>query len=193
MLRRPDKKGFTLIELITTALIISILAAVTGGIVATLLPLFVYLPNEIKSRMVSDDIARQVIEGRPGSRGLRYASSITTAQNNVLAYVVGYPSTTDKYTVTFTYDTTADKIYVKINSGSNAAVPYYAASGITVTCPSNIFFKYYTAAGAVWTAGGSDTYNIGRVEITYTVAGSGSGSTQGSYTTTTGTNIKQYN
>ena len=167
----------------------------TAGIIATLMQLFLYMPRDINTRMISGDISQQVLEGYPGSRGIGYATSIITAQNNVLTYVVGYPASGEQYTVTFTYDTGADKIYMRIGSGSNVTVPYNAANNISVTCPSNIFFKYYKENGTAWTSGGADTYNIGRVEMTYTVI-TGSGSFeqgQGSFTTTIGTDVKQYN
>jgi prepilin-type N-terminal cleavage/methylation domain-containing protein len=193
-MKRHNKKGFTLVEIIITSLIIAILAAVTGGIIVVLMQLFMYLPRDMSARMVAHDISDQIVDGQTGSRGLRYAFSITTAQDNLLTYTVGYPSLTDQYNVTFTYDTTADKIYMKIGSGSNATVPYYALSGINVTCPSSKFFTYYKKDGTAWTSGGTDTYNIGRVEATYTVS-TGTGdfdSAEGSLTTTTGTDIKQY-
>jgi len=93
-----------------------------------------------------------------------------------------------------TYDTNADKIYKKVSAGSNVAVPNYVTSDITVTCPSNIFFNYYKKDGSAWTAGGTDTYNIGRVEMTYTVnTGSGVfGEGQASVTVTTASDVKQY-
>ena len=189
-----NNKGFTLIELVVTIAIIGILATVTAGIIVTLMQLFLYMPRDINTRMIAGDISQQVLEGYPGSRGIGYATSISTAQNNVFTYVVGYPTSSDQYTVTFTYDTNADKIYMRISAGSNVTVPYNASSNISVTCPSNIFFKYYKNDGTSWTSGGVDTYNIGRVEMTYTVV-TGSGlfnQAQGSFTTTTGTDVNQY-
>ena len=193
-MRPSSGKGFTLIELVVTSVIIGILAAVTAGIIATLMQLFIYIPRDINVRMIAEDISEQTLEGRPGARGIGYAKSVTTAQDKVFTYVVGYPASGDQYTVTFTYDANADKIYIKIGSGSNVTIPYNASSNISVTCPSNIFFKYYKADGTAWTSGGSDTYNIGRVEMTYTVV-TGSGlfdQAQGSFTMTTGADIKQY-
>ncbi|MDD5136288.1 MAG: prepilin-type N-terminal cleavage/methylation domain-containing protein [Candidatus Omnitrophica bacterium] len=193
-MRASDSKGFTLVELITTMVIIAILATVTAGIVVTLMQLLVYMPRDVNTRMVAESIAGQVLEGSPGARGIGYAVSINDAQDDRITYTVGYPSSSDQYTVTFTYNAGTDKVYMQIGSGSSSIIPYNAANNISVTCPSNVFFTYYKKDGTSWSAGGTDTYNIGRVEIAFTVV-TGSGlftQAQGSFTTTSGTDVKQY-
>ena len=185
-------RGATLIELIVTLVVIAVLSAVTAGIVVTLMQLFVYLPSEMNARQISHDIAEQIMEGEPGKRGARYAISITTATNTQIAYTVGYPSTRDQYTMTFTYNTGTDKVNMQVGSGSTTVVPYYASSNITVSCPADKFFTYYKADKSAWNpATETDTTLIRRVEITYTVA-TGSGVGQSSFTTTSGTDVKQY-
>jgi len=192
--RAPEAEGFTLIELVTTLVIISILAVVTAGIIVTLMQLFVYMPRDIKARMIAEEISDRILEGGPDARGLGYAVAINTAQADTLTYTVGYPAGADQYAVTFAYNIGTDKVYMQVGSGGSSVIPPDAAGDISVTCPSNVFFKYYKDDGSAWTAGGSDTYNIARVEMTYTVA-TGSGlfsQAQGSFSTTIGTDVRQY-
>ena len=193
-MRSSANRGFTLIELVTTTIVIAILATVTAGIIVTLMQLFVYIPRDVNTRSAAESISEQILEGFPGSRGVGYAVSINTAQSNLLTYTVGYPTSGDRYTVTFTYNTGTDKVYMQIGGGSSTVIPYNAANNISVACPSNIFFKYYKNDGTSWTAGGADTYNISRIEMTYTVmTGNGLFSqAQGSFTTIVGTDVKQY-
>jgi len=169
----------------------AIIAAAAGGIIVTFMQIFLYLPREMKAKTVAHDIAELSIEGEPNKPGMRYAATITNATDTSITFAVGYPTSADQVTMIFTYDTINHQ--VQRTAGASETIPYYDTSDVTVTCPSNIFFKYYDSSGNQITNRSTQALRntIRRIEMTYTVT-SGAGVAGGSYTTTSGTDIKQY-
>jgi len=189
-----NNKGFTLVELITTATVLAIIAVVAVGVIVTFMRIFLFLPREMKAKVVAHDIAEFAIEGEPNKPGLRYSETITTATATSITYVSGYPTAADQVTMTFTYDTINHQVQRTV--GATETIPYYDTSDITVTCTSDIFFKYYDSAGAQITNPNTQALRdtIRRVEMTYTVmTGTGDfNQAQSSFTTTSGVDIRQY-
>lgn len=208
----PDKRGATLIELIITTAIIAIIAAVSSGIIIILIQLFIYLPREMKTKMIAHDVMEVMTEGEPDIRGVRYSVQVVDASSTQFTYSFGYPGNTDKRTVRLEYDSGAKKIYRSYSAfGANlgtgpaappypatkTVVPYYAAGDITITgvlAAPNSVFTYYKQDGLSWTSGFDDLSEIRCVEIAMVVVtGSGSfGDSQRSFQTTSGADVKQY-
>jgi prepilin-type N-terminal cleavage/methylation domain-containing protein len=190
---RVKEGGFTLIELMVTMTILAIIAAAVAGVIATFVLLFLNLPREIKAKMIANDIAETVIKGVRDKPGIWHSISITDSTGTTCSYTAGYPTSADQVTMTFTYDTMNLKVTRTVGAAPAETIPYYTSGDSSVTCPSSVFFKYYDAAGSQIANPNTQALRntIRRIEMTYTVT-TGTGATQGSYTTTAGTDIKQY-
>lgn len=201
--------GFSTIELIATILIVLIIAAVTAGILASLMQLFVYLPREMKARTIASEAMEIMAEGEIGKRGMRYALEIQDASPAQFTYTFGYPGNTDRRNMRFRWDSTTNKIYRSYTAfgdpvlgpqppySAEDAVPYYATPEISIIGrPSspNIIFTYFKQDGSAWNGGVDPLNTIGRVEINIAVS-TGTGlftNWQSSFETTSGVEIKRY-
>jgi len=205
-----DRKGVTLIELVTTILIISIISAVTAGIVISLMQLFVYLPREMKARNIAHEVMDIMGEGETQRRGMRYAVEVQEALPTRFIYTFGYPGNTDKRIMRFRWDNASKKIYRSYTAfGSDLAtlpqppygpeelIPYYASDEISINgrpANPNTIFTYFKADGSAWLDEVDPLNRIRRVEITIgVITGTGLFSTwDSSFQTTSSVEIKQY-
>lgn len=205
-----DKKGFTVIELIITIVLIAIIAGVTSGIVINLMQLLIYLPREMKARSIAHEVMDIMDGGETQRRGLRYAVEVKDASPTQFTYTFGYPGNTDKRNMRFRWDGNSKKIYRSYTAfGSNLTtlpqppysaeelIPYYASNEISIngrpTSPNTIF-SYFKADGSPWLGGTEPYYTIRRVEINIRVTtGTGLFSNwDSSFETTSSIEIKQY-
>lgn len=204
-----NRKSFTLVELAVVISIIGILAATTAGIVVSLTQLIVYLPREMRAKIIAHEIMETMIEGESQKRGMRYATVVKDASPIQFTYTFGYPGNTDKRNVRFEWDSAENKIYRSYTAlgdvgddpppsySSEEAIPYYARGDISVTgraSAPNTIFTYFKADGTLWTEGVDPLYNIKRIEININVK-TGTGVFQfgeSSFDATSGTEIRQY-
>lgn len=202
------RRGATLIELITTIVIISILAAVSAGILISVLHIFIYLPKQLKTRMVGQEVINAVCEGESGKWGIRYSTEILDASDDQFTYSFGYPVNNDKRNIRFKYDGVTKKIYryctafgdpvtgtTNLSYGAAELIPYYATGDITIIPQPDIpLFSYFKQDGSAWISGTDPLYELRRVEIAFIVK-SGTGifeKWESAFTVTSGVEIKRY-
>lgn len=178
-----NSRAFTIIELITSFLIIAIVAAATAGIIMSLMEFFVYMPRDIKARRAASDAMDGIVEGEYGKRGIRYASSIVDASSSQFTYIVGYPTDSEKQVVRFIHDSANSKLY-RVNTSvgdvnpanlpaasSGFEIPYYALGG-SGTSAADVSISYPSDAGGVFTYYYSGP-NINRVQVQITATSGG--------------------
>lgn len=140
------KKGFTIVEILVVLTLISVIAAVTSGIVISSLQMLLHVPAEVDARKAAQDIINEMIDGRAGVWGVRYASAITTASTNDITYTVGNPAV---YNVSFSLN--GGRILRRVNGSPSAGeiIPYYGTNRITVApiAPSTQIFTYRNSSG----------------------------------------------
>lgn len=196
-----------MIELITTAMIITVLAATSAALIATSIQLFVYLPREMKARSAAQEALDVMIDGESGGSGsaavlmgMRSAASINGASPLHFTFITGYPGRENQRIVEFSYDQ-ASRVINRSHSavGSTGIVqeviPYYGSGDIKVygvAATPNSIFTYYKADGSAWVSGTDNVNTIARVDISIVVKCGAGSLTEGSFQTTTGVDIKQY-
>lgn len=197
-----NRKGFSLIELVTTMTVVAIIGAVTAGIIIYLVQLVVYAPREMKAKTIAHEAIETMIEGDTLHRGMRYAAEVVDASADQFSYKFGYPLTVnigptpaDRRGMSFAWDVTMMKLRrLSTAFGGDTyiideIIPYYATSEIAMTC----HFKYFDGTGLEWDAT-TPLYNIRRVEIDIQVR-TGTGLFQnweGSFHTVSSVDIKEY-
>ena len=202
-----SKNGATLIELVITMTIVSILAAVSAGIIISVIQMFVYLPREMKTRSVAAEAIDIMIDGQPLQRGMRYAAKVQDASTTQFTYTFGYPGNTDKKNVRFQLNN--GKIYrystvfgdpvngPPASYGPAELIPYYAGPDISISGPSGdpgTIFTYFKQDGSAWVSGVDPLNAIKRVDITIVVK-TGSGlfeKWETSFRTTSGVEVDQF-
>lgn len=200
-------KGVTLIELIVTVSIVAIITAATAGIIIYLMQLFIYMPRDIKTRAVADEIIYTMTEGESLKRGMRYSVQILDASPGQFSYTSGYPGNDDRRNIRFQLNN--GKIYRYATDfgspldgpqplyGPAETIPYYVSSDIVISgkgADPSAIFTYFKEDGSLWVSGTDPLYKIRRVEIGMAVK-SGAGifrNWEGSFYTTAGVEIKQY-
>lgn len=202
-----NKNGATLIELIITITIVSILAAVSAGIIISVMQMFIYLPREMTARSVAAEAVDIMIDGQSLERGMRYAVQVQDASPTQFVYTFGYPGNADKKNIKF--QLSDGKIYrystvfgdpitgPPASYGPAEIIPYYAQGDISISGPSGnpgTIFTYFKQGGSPWVSGVDSLNDIKRVDITIVVK-TGSGlfeNWESSFQTTSGTEIDQY-
>jgi prepilin-type N-terminal cleavage/methylation domain-containing protein len=205
MARRPS--GFALIELIVTFVIVSVLAALSAGVVVMVFQMFIFLPSELKTRTIAQEAISAMVDGEPAKRGMRYSAAILDASATQFTYTFGYPSNSEKRNMRF--QLTGNKIYrsyTAFGSGVDEPeapystpepVPYHTTSDMSVTGPAGdtgTIFTYFKSDGSAWVSGTDPLTAISRIEIKMTVR-TGTGafqSGQSSFSAATSVEIKNY-
>ncbi len=199
--------GSTLIELIVTITIVSILAAVSAGIIISVMQALVYLPREMKTRSVAAEIIDIMIDGQPQIRGARYAMQVQDASATQFTYTFGYPGNTEKRNIRLQLN--SGKIYRyytafgdPINGpqppySSAELIPYYAGADVSISGQPgspNTVFTYFKQNGSAWVSGVDPLNAIRRIEINMLVkTGTGLFALwEGSFRTTADIEIRQY-
>ncbi len=135
-------KGFTLIELIITILIIGVLSFVGAHMMSFLIQGSVFIPSQLNMDMLASDALEIMIEGDDQARGLRFCRSISTVLPNEIIF-----RNENNQTIRFRLVGSAPTIRLvrSINGGVEQSVPYYSPLGVTVSGTSNQIFTYYDA------------------------------------------------
>jgi len=194
MVAAKRRRGVTLVELVVTMTTISVIALAVGTVIIYLWQEFLYIPRQLTVTQAGAAMLEEMIEGSASSQGLRFANRITAATPSRVVYTYGYPVSSDSHTVTLRWDSATGGIYRSVDTGSEARVPYYAASVkvLSKTVPAGIFLLYKDN-GVPWTAGTDLPASIRRIKVNLTVVtGSGAFSAyEGSITLTSGVEIHQ--
>jgi prepilin-type N-terminal cleavage/methylation domain-containing protein len=160
-------KGFTLIEVIVVMAIIAVLAVPGAWLMTYLVKNSVFIPNKLNMDMVSSDALRIMIEGDSQAKGLRFSRAISSIPNtNQITFV-----NQDSQTIIYRLDTGTSRLYRSISGGAEALVPYYVASGISISGKSGTFFSYYDSSDSPTSVPAS----VCRVAVTI-IAKTGTGS-----------------
>ena len=136
--------GFSLIELIMMIAIIAILAVPGAYILMYLLKNSVFIPNKLNMDMLASDAFGSMIEGDSVAKGLRFSKSITAVADNQITF-----NNQTGQSIIYRLDTVANRLYRSINGAAETLLPYYIASGVTMTGKSNKLFTYYDASEVV--------------------------------------------
>lgn len=131
-------RSFTLVELVMVIVITAILAVVGINMFHSLSEtIFIYTPGS-NLDMIANTILTTIIEGDSQAKGLRYAQSITTTEDNRLVF-----SNRDGQTVEFKIE--ANKLKRSINAAAFEVIPYYIANNnkISILGESGVLFTYY--------------------------------------------------
>jgi prepilin-type N-terminal cleavage/methylation domain-containing protein len=150
--KSPGKcRGFTLMELVMTIIILGIIGTLTGVILIFVIQYHYYIPSKLTTDSISSDIARIVIEGDDQAKGLRFTKQIPLGGFPTGIYL-GFYNRDDDYVEFLVYD---EKLYRRINSGSWHIIPYYLSGeygfmGDTIQIwwfEFEKFFWYYNSDG----------------------------------------------
>ncbi|MFH1441894.1 MAG: prepilin-type N-terminal cleavage/methylation domain-containing protein [Candidatus Omnitrophota bacterium] len=202
-----NKKGFTIIELVITTLVVAVMGAVFAGMIVFFVQMFLYSPRQLDTQKIAQELDKLMIEGTPNIRGIRYAKStgIIDASATQFTYTYGCVSAPagssyDDLSVRFRWNAGDKHIYRSTNSGAGwsteSQIPVFITSNINIDgkgSPS-VIFTYKKANDAAWVLGTDPVNTIRRVIISITV-NTGSGSftaSQGTFNFTTSTAVKGF-
>ena len=193
------KNGFTAVELIVTMLIIPIIGGTSAASLIYVVQILIYMPADMNTKRIAEEIADTILEGDIPTRGLRYANAIMDASATQLTYSYGYPETV-KYV---RYSSSSNRVMVSTSQDNVAwttaqAVPSNITSDIVVrdTAGGASIFSYYKAdSSSPFTPNAGTLKDIRRVDLAIAVSSNSArlGGSDASFTVTSGVDIKQYN
>lgn len=127
--------AFTIIELITTIVVISTIAVVTSGIIIFFMRNTIFLPNQMNVQQIADAAMDIMIEG-DDAKGLRFANRITALSANSVQF-----KNADNQNIRLEW---LDGVIKRsIDGGAEEPIPYYATGNITVSGEDNILFRFF--------------------------------------------------
>ncbi len=197
-----NPRGFTIVELAVTTLIVAIIGLTMAGSIIFFVQLFMYSYRQLDTQKIAQELMDTMIEGTPDIRGIRYARTVIDASSTQFTYTYGYPTPADQLSVRFRLqrDGRVYHVYRRTRPGTGgtwstaALVPYYVTSGVTVIGRSSpqVIFTYRQAGDVPWTGG--STSLIRRVIINIRVqTGSGAfNAWQGSFDLASSVEIKGF-
>ncbi|NQT94992.1 MAG: prepilin-type N-terminal cleavage/methylation domain-containing protein [Candidatus Omnitrophica bacterium] len=186
-----NKKAFSIIELIMTILILAVIASASAAFFIPTINLLFYSPSQLMVDQFSEEIIDILIEGDSKAKGLRFAKSITSADEDEITFV-----NADNDTIIYRWDVTEEKIYRNINAAGEELIPYSYYGGISIKGQASDaeIFKYYNSTPSQLSAPVGTETSIESIRINV-VMQSGSGSVkanQGRVEISTGVDIKQF-
>ena len=126
----------------------------------------IFIPNKLNMDMLAEDSLRIMIEGDSQAKGLRFSRIINTIPNsNQITFI-----NQDNQTISYRLDTGSNRLYRSIASGTEALIPYYVTSGISVTGKNGTLFTCYDANDLTT----SNPANVRRIVVTL-IAKTGTG------------------
>ncbi|MFC1806983.1 type II secretion system protein [Candidatus Omnitrophota bacterium] len=188
---RAPNRSFTLIEAIMTITIIGVLAVSAGSFFIPMMNMLFYLPSQISVAQMSHHLVDIIMEGDNQAGGLRYAISITSADEDEIEFV-----TQDNDTVVYRWDSGDERLYRNINGAGETLAPYTYYGDIIAKGSSSDsqIFRYYDSSASVISAPVATPDNIESIRIGVLIQ-SGTGNlsdNEGSMEILTGVDIKQY-
>lgn len=141
-----NRKGFTLIELITVMTIIGVLSASGAYLLTYVVQNSVFIPNQLNMDMLVSDALDSMIEGDTTASGLRFSRVITNIQDYQVTFI-----NQNSQTVRYRLDTVTFRLYRSINGGAETVFPYYVnnvATTVSISGKNNKLFEYYDVLGA---------------------------------------------
>ncbi|HOW59548.1 MAG TPA: prepilin-type N-terminal cleavage/methylation domain-containing protein [Candidatus Omnitrophota bacterium] len=137
-------KGFTILEVVMTILIIALLTVGSLHISKFVINNTFYLPSQVNADLTAASAMETMIEGDVLAKGLRFSKAVTTASPNQIIV-----TNQDDHTISYRLDVGLGKLYRKIDTGAEALVPDGAASDMVLAGVSGALFTYYDANEAV--------------------------------------------
>ncbi len=128
--------AFTLIELITVIVIITIIAGVTSAIVLFFMKNTIFLPSQMNVQQAADVAMDIIIEGDDKAKGLRFASETTSAKADFIRFT-NFDDQDIRYRIR------KDRLQRRIGNKPWEIIPYYAADNLRVTRQGNRLFDYF--------------------------------------------------
>lgn len=170
------RRGFTLVELLITMLVMSTLATAFVSLAAPQFNLFFFLPQRQAVQAVSAELMDAIFEGDAAASGLRYAepasstTAITEATSTALTYRYQDIGGT-AHTVRLLYDGGTGRLTRQIDGGAASALPMHAGSGsrMFVEPAETDLFRYFNAAGTAFTPSAGTLGDIRRVDVAVVV------------------------
>ncbi|MBU9889167.1 MAG: type II secretion system GspH family protein [Candidatus Omnitrophica bacterium] len=138
---RGISRGFTLIEIIMTVMIVSLVTVGSLYLLPQVLKNTFYLPNQVQADMVAASALETLVEGDASVRGLRFSRQITTAGSNTVAF-----EDQDGEAVQFRLDVGAGLLYRRVAEGPEEIVPYFMPPAMTFEGIDGRLFSYYDAS-----------------------------------------------
>lgn len=153
-----NKRGFSLIELVMTILIIGILTALGASLLVFGLENSVFTPNSLNMDMLAQEAIGKIVDGDNLAKGLRFSRQITASADNSVGFV-----DQDGKNVVITLDTLNNRLSRTINSLNDPTFLYYAANSRVniVTGRKGRLFTYYDSSENTTTTAA----NVRRVEV----------------------------
>ncbi|MFH1386497.1 MAG: type II secretion system protein [bacterium] len=183
-------KGFTLIELVMVIVLVGILGTVGSALLAPIVNLYFFTPNQTRIESIANLINDRIIEGDAGAKGLRIIKSISAATDTSITY-----TDVDLKSVTLSWNSVTGKFSRTTPAGTEILPKEYPNNDIVVNGQTaGIIFKYYTSAEALISTPVAAPSTIGRVQLNL-VATTGTGiiSSYGTkFLINSGVHIKQF-
>ena len=183
-------KGFTLIELVVTIVILGIVGAAGASFFFPVLNMFFATPVQVRSQQIGNFIADECIEGHPSSEGFRIIKNIVSASDASINYLLA-----DSSSITLSWSNATKKLTKTDPSGSYILPKEYSSNDMSLDGQTaGVIFKYYDSAGLVITSPVATPANIARIEMNWKIY-TGSADIkrlEAKYLLNTGVAIKQF-
>ncbi len=164
-------RAATFIELIVTMLVITVIATASIAFFTPLLNLFFYSPSQLMVDETAQELLSIIIEGDNRAKGLRFAQSVTEADEDEIRFV-----TWDDDTVDYRWDSSAERLYRDINSQGEELIPdsYYGDITVVGQDSDEEIFQYYDSSASKLSVPVSDETDIESIRMELILrAGSG--------------------
>ena len=135
------RQGYTLIELIVVIVIVAAIAVLGVSLFYFFTDVFFIVPGEINVDIIVNNIFSTMIEGDDEAKGLRYAETIDTIEDNRVVF-----TNEDGQSVEFKI--LDSKLKRSIDDGDEENVPYYIPDDISITGEDGTLFTYLDSAEA---------------------------------------------
>lgn len=155
-------EGYSLIELIIAAVIAAIIAAMGISLFYFFSEMVFTVPEELSRDVIVNRILTTVIEGDDSAKGLRYAATIDTIEDNRIVF-------TNEDAQSVEFEISDNKLRRSIDGGSSEDIPYYIPEDMTISGESGTLFTYLDSEEAA-TATAADVSRI-IIHINATILG----------------------
>ena len=183
-------KGFTLIELVITIVLLGIIAATGANFIYPILNTFFAVPVQVRGQQIGDFMADDCIEGSPSSEGFRIMKNIVSASDASINYLLA-----NSTSITLTWSSTTKKLTKTDLSGSYVLPKEFSNNDMSLDGQTaGVIFKYYDSSGNIISSPVATPANIKRIEMDWIIY-TGSANIrkmEAKYLLNTGVQIKQF-